>query len=273
LRITDLSPELPQPKIPYFDKLRSRASEDTPDVRPMQEAVTPPPRSDPKETNSSRPSKMRQDSSSDHEQDPWASPVMQRGLQAQEPAAPPKTNGTSDSATKPSTNGLPNRTTSAFTTHAESPPTNSSGAPSEPPGNGGADSWNSYNGNRSSGFSEQPTLGGGFGQAGDDPGNSSPGELGRSIGGPTRISRSGDETVIITMLPEKEGMFLFQHRNYEVKSVRRGSIVVRRYSDFVWLLDCLQKRYPFRQLPLLPPKRLAGMLNAATARCIHRLTL
>src|SRR4051794_41043581 len=46
--------------------------------------------------------------------------------------------------------------------------------------------------------------------------------------------------------------------NYQVASARRGSKVVRRYSDFVWLLDCLQKRYPFRQLPLLPPKRVGG---------------
>ncbi|CAK39011.1 uncharacterized protein An04g09250 [Aspergillus niger] len=65
------------------------------------------------------------------------------------------------------------------------------------------------------------------------------------------------EVITITLLPEKEGMFMFQHRNYEVKSARRQSTVVRRYSDFVWLLDCLHKRYPFRQLPLLPPKRLA----------------
>ena len=50
---------------------------------------------------------------------------------------------------------------------------------------------------------------------------------------------------------------MFQHRNYEVASVRRNSKVIRRYSDFVWLLDCLHKRYPFRQLPLLPPKRVA----------------
>lgn len=62
----------------------------------------------------------------------------------------------------------------------------------------------------------------------------------------------------MTLLPEKEGMFMFQHRNYEITSSRRGSTVIRRYSDFVWLLDCLQKRYPFRQLPLLPPKRIAG---------------
>ena len=49
---------------------------------------------------------------------------------------------------------------------------------------------------------------------------------------------------------------MFQHRNYEVASARRASKVIRRYSDFVWLLDCLHKRYPFRQLPLLPPKRV-----------------
>jgi sorting nexin-8 len=58
-------------------------------------------------------------------------------------------------------------------------------------------------------------------------------------------------------MPEKEGMFMFQHHNYEVSSSRRSSKVVRRYSDFVWLLDCLHKRYPFRVLPLLPPKRVA----------------
>ena len=37
---------------------------------------------------------------------------------------------------------------------------------------------------------------------------------------------------------------------------RSGEPVSRRYSDFVWLLDCLVKRYPFRLLPSLPPKRV-----------------
>lgn len=58
-------------------------------------------------------------------------------------------------------------------------------------------------------------------------------------------------------MPEKEGVFMFQHHNYEITSQRRGSKVIRRYSDFVWLLDCLQKRFPFRMLPLLPPKRVS----------------
>lgn len=65
---------------------------------------------------------------------------------------------------------------------------------------------------------------------------------------------------MVTLMPEKEGMFLFRHHNYEVTSSRRGSKVIRRYSDFVWMLECLYKRYPFRALPLLPPKRVAGLL-------------
>jgi len=73
-----------------------------------------------------------------------------------------------------------------------------------------------------------------------------------------RTGNALEETVLVTLMPEKEGIFLFQHHNYEVSSSRRGSKVVRRYSDFVWLLECLHKRYPFRALPPLPPKRVAG---------------
>lgn len=101
----------------------------------------------------------------------------------------------------------------------------------------------------------RPVLGE-FGPPGDDPIEPTPRR--RSLGIARTTNPNVEETVTITLLPEKEGMFMFQHRNYEVKSARRGSTVVRRYSDFVWLLDCLQKRFPFRQLPLLPPKRVSG---------------
>lgn len=116
------------------------------------------------------------------------------------------------------------------------------------------------------GFGGAPRPGlGGFGPPSDDTGGIAPRR--RSLG----INRSTNpqvaETVTITLLPEKEGMFMFQHRNYEVKSARRGSTVVRRYSDFVWLLDCLQKRFPFRQLPLLPPKRVSGTFYASLSTC------
>lgn len=103
---------------------------------------------------------------------------------------------------------------------------------------------------------EQPVLGG-FGPPGDDPSIIAPRR--RSLGLGRTTNPQVEETVTVALLPEKEGLFMFQHRNYEVKSARRGSTVIRRYSDFVWLLDCLQKRFPFRQLPLLPPKRVSGM--------------
>lgn len=52
--------------------------------------------------------------------------------------------------------------------------------------------------------------------------------------GRMRIPRGPEETITVNVLPEKEGMFMFQHRNYQIGSSRRGSRVVRRYSDFVW---------------------------------------
>lgn len=93
---------------------------------------------------------------------------------------------------------------------------------------------------------------------GRDPGEQRPGPLSSRTIGSGRTGSGVEEHIVVNLLPEKEGMFMFQHHNYEVGSARRGSKVIRRYSDFVWLLDCLHKRYPFRVLPLLPPKRVAG---------------
>ncbi|OAV93936.1 hypothetical protein PTTG_08595 [Puccinia triticina 1-1 BBBD Race 1] len=57
-------------------------------------------------------------------------------------------------------------------------------------------------------------------------------------------------------LSSPEG-WLLKHNVYTVEHERKGTSVPRRYSDFVWLHECLLKRYPFRLLPILPPKRLA----------------
>lgn len=146
--------------------------------------------------------------------------------------------------------------TPAFSTRSSQPskpgPQNGSG-----PGAGAA--WGGYNASTGGGFADAPTIGGGgFGETGgDQPGRSNHNPQ-RSVSGALgAVSAQGTgEIITVAMLPEKEGMFMFQHHNYEVKSFRRGSSVVRRYSDFVWLLDCLQKRYAFRRLPLLPPKRV-----------------
>ncbi|KAI5281612.1 Sorting nexin mvp1, partial [Ascosphaera aggregata] len=102
------------------------------------------------------------------------------------------------------------------------------------------------------------TFAGGFEQVSADRTQTGANNLSRTLGGGSKVPPPKDDEIIsIVMLPEKEGMFMFQHRNYEVKSSRRESSVIRRYSDFVWLHDCLIKKYPFRQIPLLPPKRVA----------------
>lgn len=89
------------------------------------------------------------------------------------------------------------------------------------------------------------------------PATDAPPALTHHISSAGRTGRNLEENLVVTLMPEKEGIFMFQHHNYEISSLRRGSKVIRRYSDFVWLLDCLHKRYPFRVLPLLPPKRMA----------------
>lgn len=193
--------------------------------------------------------------------DPWASPAITKPLVPPTPSSAPKSPGFAANGITSSTRNMSERTTSAFTTHSESTSNGNHAASGETQSTGDGGAWNSYNGRSAGGFSDQPALGGGFGDAGDGQGNQGSGNQPRLSGPSVALPSGSGEVITITMLPEKEGMFMFQHRNYEVKSIRRGSSVVRRYSDFVWLLDCLHKRYPFRRLPLLPPKRVAGKSN------------
>lgn len=194
--------------------------------------------------------------------DPWASPSLHKNHNHQDAPA-----SYAEAASYPngSVNGghveTPHvRTTSNFTTTSAaeqpepSPPAASSFEPSRPPTS--ESGWGGYSASND-GFNAAPGNQG-FGGS-DGGGGSGSGDLGRPLG-VTRTSGSTgpEELVTVNILEEKEGMFLFQHRNYEVSSVRRNSRVIRRYSDFVWLLDCLHKKFPFRQLPLLPPKRVAS---------------
>ncbi|KAI7904535.1 uncharacterized protein BX663DRAFT_484668 [Cokeromyces recurvatus] len=65
------------------------------------------------------------------------------------------------------------------------------------------------------------------------------------------------EEIAVTIAPEREG-FIFKHVNYIITNEKRSSIVLRRYSDFWWLMEVLLCRYPFRIIPNLPPKKLGG---------------
>ncbi|KAF2995666.1 Sorting nexin mvp1 [Curvularia kusanoi] len=192
---------------------------------------------------------FRKQSFGDPEADPWGSPDLHKGHNHNiYTSVPAQTNGNTPHPTA--------RTTSQFTTHSTSDPTAPPAAapPSSLPSDGG---WGGYNGASGQRYNAPDLNAGGFQDAppSGPTGTSNPsalsGSLGRLPGG-----TGNEEIITITAIAEKEGLFMFQHRNYEVGSNRRANKVVRRYSDFVWLLDCLHKRFPFRQLPLLPPKRV-----------------
>ncbi|SCV74293.1 BQ2448_6725 [Microbotryum intermedium] len=62
------------------------------------------------------------------------------------------------------------------------------------------------------------------------------------------------QKVEVRMRDELKGL-VFKHTIWFI-ATERGAMVERRYSDFVWLHDCLVRRYPFRLLPVLPPKQV-----------------
>ncbi|KAI0148394.1 hypothetical protein GGR57DRAFT_239459 [Xylariaceae sp. FL1272] len=225
-------------------------------------------------TPSRHPMRPRKPSMDNPEDDPWNTPDVHRQHQ-HPPAFAPKTNGDGHDHQEPDTNGnsyhgldepeVPSRTTSTFTTASAPNATGPQSAGSVP--SSAAGGWDYFGGSAGSprggyggGSAQNPVtspFGGGGGGGGREPGANPPAGHSRTISGTSRIGSAVEENITVNLMPEKEGIFLFQHHNYEVSSVRRGSKVIRRYSDFVWLLDCLHKRYPFRVLPLLPPKRVA----------------
>lgn len=62
------------------------------------------------------------------------------------------------------------------------------------------------------------------------------------------------ETVDVT-IQGQQGFILNRYTVYEIVT-EHGTPVHRRYSEFTFLWDCLVRRYPFRLLPALPPKRV-----------------
>jgi sorting nexin-8 len=190
------------------------------------------------------------------ENDPWASPELHRNHSHSAGSAAAQVNGASS-------NGIGSmgpRTTSTFTTSASNGPDSGAAAGGSNSAAGDTSGWGGgFNPAPTSQFRDSGIGEEGFGAPPGGSGNGTgPGGLGQSVLGSRTVNSAVEEVVTVSSLPDKEGMFMLQHRNYEVASARRNSKVIRRYSDFVWLLDCLHKRYPFRQLPLLPPKRVAS---------------
>lgn len=267
--------DLPQPRLPGIaDKAAAEPFARTSELAAKlpQRPITPPakdttPSESQTPTTTTTTAAFRKPSM-DYQDDPWNTPDLHKGHN--HAAEPTKTNGeeTSNGSPPVNSNGhntheepsvpLPGRTTSTFTTASAVEPAvtsrPSSFAPAQSPGGAwGGDFFGADGGPVAAASPFGPPSNGGR-----EPGEPRPNPiLSRTIGS-GRTGSAVEETIVVTLLPEKEGMFMFQHHNYEVASSRRGSKVIRRYSDFVWLLDCLHKRYPYRILPLLPPKRVAG---------------
>ncbi|KAI9375603.1 sorting nexin mvp1 [Aspergillus egyptiacus] len=241
--------KLPVPRSSYLDTLRTK-QEPTMSVPQQERPTTTPPSAPSRRT--------RRSSLGSLDADPWGSPPLHRGhLHAQTEHENGTLNGFGN--VRSGTNAWPSKIDDGASSTEQHHFERANGH-SEAHASSSADSgWgaNFAHTSEEGGFGGPVRAGlGDFGRSGSDHGGSHPGHRSLNFGRTT--SSQIKEVVTVTLLPEKEGMFMFQHRNYEVKSARRGSTVVRRYSDFVWLLDCLHKRYPFRQLPLLPPKRLAA---------------
>ncbi|KAI1288548.1 hypothetical protein F5Y03DRAFT_379786 [Xylaria venustula] len=229
-------------------------------AKPPQRPDTPPART----TSTARPRKPSMDNPED---DPWNTPDVHRNHNHATPSkidsygrTDARVNGNSYSSFNDP--DMHSRTTSNFTTSSAPSAAGSQTGGSAPSNNGG---WDYFGGstNSTGGFGDasqnqitSPFGGGGGNQDGRDPNSNPPPGHVRNVSS-ARVGSGVGENITVALMPEKEGMFMFQHHNYEVTSQRRGSKVIRRYSDFVWLLDCLHKRYPFRALPLLPPKRVA----------------
>ncbi|KUI58825.1 Sorting nexin mvp1 [Cytospora mali] len=219
-------------------------------------------------------------SSLDYPDDPWNTPDLHKDHNHEEETSPresteavriedPTLNGNGNGdVTYDDDIAPPSRTTSTFTTSSVASAGESAPASTEAPfiaaslPGGGWGSSDFFSDNPIAGEVGSNPVASPFGvpgaiSEGRRPSDQRAGPMSSRTIGSGRTGGAVEENVIVSLLPEKEGMFMFQHHNYEVASARRGSKVIRRYSDFVWLLDCLHKRYPFRALPLLPPKRVA----------------
>lgn len=246
-----LSADLPQPKLSGLTA--------EPVIPPVDELAAKPPQTPVKDATSRQPS--FRPPMEDPEHDPWGSPSAHRD----QPSVlvngpdPQITNGRGDFGTSPP---APTHARQ-FSSSANHP---NAIKPSPAAAAAGPEVWGYFDGSNNA----APSMGDNTLNTGASPfGGVGPtsADLDRSAGSGqpfttarTTVTRSAsgvEESVLVTLMPEKEGVFMFQHHNYEITSQRRGSKVIRRYSDFVWLLDCLQKRFPFRMLPLLPPKRVS----------------
>ncbi|XP_058829648.1 sorting nexin-8-like isoform X2 [Topomyia yanbarensis] len=91
----------------------------------------------------------------------------------------------------------------------------------------------------------------GEGPSGSSSISLSMGSMGEDLG----ERRPCEPIIVVTVIPEKKGIFL-KHSEYEIKARAYDTVVRRRYKDFVALFSYLVEKYPYRIIPSLPPKQL-----------------
>ncbi|XP_062507817.1 sorting nexin-8-like [Corticium candelabrum] len=77
---------------------------------------------------------------------------------------------------------------------------------------------------------------------------------------PTQLGYTYDElvgldTLHLRIIPGKKGLIM-KHVEFILESHTHGTSIQRRYSDFEILHDYLHRRYPYRLIPRLPPKKV-----------------
>ncbi|KAH3665543.1 hypothetical protein OGAPHI_003729 [Ogataea philodendri] len=102
---------------------------------------------------------------------------------------------------------------------------------------------------------------------------------------PLGYHNTDDKTIIrVKEIPEKEGL-VFKHINYLIshnlkfpseyyqadnKATGSETRIIRRYSDFAWLIEVLWQKYPYRLIPELPPKKLYSIFLQKRRRSLQR---
>ncbi|KAJ4474739.1 hypothetical protein C8J55DRAFT_518533 [Lentinula edodes] len=107
------------------------------------------------------------------------------------------------------------------------------------------------------------------------------GNSGFGPGAPSTVTGTGlskdwwkNQKSVSVTIQGQQGFILNRYTVYQV-STERGPSVIRRYSEFVFLWDCLYRRYPFRLFPALPPKRIGPdeyfleQRRKGLARCLN----
>lgn len=79
----------------------------------------------------------------------------------------------------------------------------------------------------------------------------------RSILGYTYSDLTKMDSISVSLVPEKKGLFL-KYSEYSLTSKKFSSNVTRRYNDFSAFNDLLISRFPYRMVPRLPPKKIVS---------------